>query len=180
MANFISKCNWDDQSMSQILLRWYGANGRDLPWRIRSKNISGYKKYDPYLVWLSEIMLQQTTVKAVIPYFNLFVRNWPTIFDLAKADENLIYGAWAGLGYYSRAKNLLKCSKIIVDEHSGLFPISVEELQKLSGIGPYTSNASHSMLWNMADETMDNRRLFITLLTTLKLDAMNTWFRKPL
>ena len=141
MANFISKCNWDDQSMSRILLRWYETSGRDLPWRIRRKNDGGYKKYDPYLVWLSEIMLQQTTVKAVIPYFNLFVRNWPTIFDLAKADENLIYGAWAGLGYYSRAKNLLKCSKIIVDEYSGLFPISAEELQKLPGIGPYTSAA---------------------------------------
>ena len=119
-----------------ILLEWYDNERRDLPWRYRPGQAA-----DPYRVWLSEIMLQQTTVKAVIPYFERFTAKWPTVTELAAADEESVLQAWAGLGYYSRARNLHNCAQVIVEEFAGRFPESESQLAKLPGIGPYTAAA---------------------------------------
>ena len=118
------------------LLTWYDSEQRALPWRAPPGEMP-----NPYHVWLSEIMLQQTVVKTVIPYFNNFTRLWPTIADLAAASQEDIRRAWAGLGYYTRAENLHKCAKIIVTDYEGKFPIFAEELETLPGIGPYTAAA---------------------------------------
>jgi len=123
------------------LLAWYDRHARTLPWRIGPKEPGRRRRADPYHVWLSEIMLQQTTVRAVGPYFAKFLKAWPTLADLAAADEDDILRAWAGLGYYSRARNLKKCAETLVAEHGGKFPQSAESLQKLPGIGAYTSAA---------------------------------------
>ncbi|MEQ1653248.1 MAG: A/G-specific adenine glycosylase [Hyphomicrobium sp.] len=120
----------------RALLAWYDAERRHLPWRYGQR-----KKADPYRVWLSEIMLQQTTVKAVIPYFEKFVARWPTVADLSAAHQEEILQMWAGLGYYSRARNLKKCAEAVVREHGGVFPSSEKVLQTLPGIGPYTAAA---------------------------------------
>lgn len=123
-------------AVSQALLDWYDAERRDLPWRYEPGETA-----DPYRVWLSEIMLQQTTVKAVIPYFDRFTTLWPSVVDLAAADEEDVLRAWAGLGYYSRARNLLQCARAVTGEYGGSFPRSEQELRKLPGIGPYTASA---------------------------------------
>src|SRR5689334_19379427 len=118
------------------LLDWYDRERRDLPWRAKKR-----KKSDPYGVWLSEIMLQQTTVKAVIPYYIRFLERWPTIADLAAAPVNDVMAAWAGLGYYSRARNLHKCAQTIARECGGRFPETEAGLLALPGVGPYTAAA---------------------------------------
>jgi A/G-specific adenine glycosylase len=120
----------------EALLDWYDRERRDLPWRYPPK-----KKADPYRVWLSEIMLQQTTVKAVIPFFHKFVTTWPKVTDLAAVPLDDVLAAWAGLGYYSRARNLHKCARVVAAEHGGRFPRCEAELRKLPGIGPYTAAA---------------------------------------
>ena len=119
-----------------ILLDWYDAGNRDLPWRYRPD-----EKPDPYRVWISEVMLQQTTVKAVIPYFKKFLQRWPTVKALAKADLDEVLGVWAGLGYYSRARNLHACAKAVTARPKGKFPRTEAELLELPGIGPYTAAA---------------------------------------
>ena len=124
------------RNFQQRLLKWYDTHRRVLPWRA----LAG-KKADPYHVWLSEIMLQQTTVQAVIPYFEKFTTTWPTVNDLAAADPDHVMHAWAGLGYYARARNLLKCAAEVCKNHKGKFPKTEAELQNLPGIGPYTSAA---------------------------------------
>ena len=126
---------------SDAILNWYDGNARDLPWRTKQYGDCSQKKLDPYSIWVSEIMLQQTTVATVIPYFKLFIKTWPTVFELAAAKEDTIYAMWAGLGYYSRAKNLAECAKIIVTKHGGQFPKTADELKLLPGIGLYTSAA---------------------------------------
>ena len=113
------------------LLDWYDKNARSLPWRARHG-----QKPDPYHVWLSEIMLQQTTVTTVKPYFEKFLRLFPTVDALATAEDEAVMAAWAGLGYYSRARNLLKCARLIAAEHGGTFPDEEEALLSLPGIGP--------------------------------------------
>jgi A/G-specific adenine glycosylase len=118
------------------LLDWYDRERRDLPWRSKRG-----KRSDPYKVWLSEIMLQQTVVKAVIPFYEKFLRLWPTVEALAAADLDDVLAAWAGLGYYSRARNLHKCAQAVVAEHGGQFPRTEEALSSLPGIGPYTAAA---------------------------------------
>ena len=120
----------------QSLLGWYDRNQRVLPWRYKQGALA-----DPYVVWLSEIMLQQTTVVTVIPYFLRFLEKWPTIFALAEADTEELMQEWAGLGYYARARNLHRCAKIIVSEYGGRFPVSHKELLALPGVGIYTSAA---------------------------------------
>ncbi|WP_106640811.1 A/G-specific adenine glycosylase [Allosphingosinicella vermicomposti] len=121
---------------SNALLTWYDAHKRDLPWRAVAEEIA-----DPYRVWLSEIMLQQTMVAAVRPYFHRFTTLWPTVEDLAAADEAEVMKAWAGLGYYARARNLIACARAIVAQHGGRFPNSEAELLQLPGVGRYTAAA---------------------------------------
>ncbi len=121
------------------LLSHYDVHARALPWRVAPE--TGGRLPDPYHVWLSEIMLQQTTVAAVILYFEKFRRIWPDFTALAEADEAEVMAAWAGLGYYARARNLIACAKAVVAEHEGCLPESEAELLRLPGIGPYTAAA---------------------------------------
>jgi len=125
------------------LLDWYDQEGRVLPWRFAPGQTA-----DPYKIWLSEIMLQQTTVKAVIPYFEKFVARWPGVCDLAAADQEDVLSEWAGLGYYSRARNLHACAQRVADDHGGAFPSREDDLRKLPGIGPYTAAAIASIAFN--------------------------------
>lgn len=118
------------------LLAWYDRQHRVLPWRAEPG-----RRPDPYVVWLSEIMLQQTTVKAVKPYFETFLRLWPNVAALAKAPREAVMRQWAGLGYYSRARRLHACAQKIVAEYGGAFPRSETALRALPGIGPYTAAA---------------------------------------
>jgi A/G-specific adenine glycosylase len=126
-----------EQDVAARLLRHYRKHARRLPWR----SPPGALLPDPYRVWLSEIMLQQTTVAAVIPYFETFTARWPTVEALANADDGDLMAAWAGLGYYARARNLLACARTVADEHGGRFPDTEEGLRALPGIGAYTAAA---------------------------------------
>ena len=132
------------------LLDWYDAERRDLPWRTKPR-----RRTDPYKVWLSEIMLQQTTVKAVIPYFETFTRQWPTVGALAAADRDAVLAAWAGLGYYSRARNLHSCARAVVERHGGEFPRTEAELRDLPGIGPYTAAAIAAIAFGVPATPVD-------------------------
>lgn len=123
------------QTISGKLLAWYDASHRSLPWR----SPPGTPPPDPYRVWLSEVMLQQTTVAAVGPYFERFTSRWPTLEALAKAEEADVMAAWAGLGYYSRARNLVACAREVA--RLGAFPRTEAELRKLPGLGAYTAAA---------------------------------------
>ena len=118
------------------LLAWYDRHRRALPWRAKAG-----EHPDPYRVWLSEIMLQQTTVKTVAPYFRSFLARWPTVAALAQAELDEVLHAWQGLGYYARARNLHRCAQIVARRYRGRFPRSEEALKKLPGIGPYTAAA---------------------------------------
>jgi len=118
------------------LLAWYDASRRDLPWRAPPG-----ERADPYHVWLSEMMLQQTTVKAVAPYYHAFLARWPSIEDMARAPLEDVLAAWAGLGYYARARNMHKTARIVAERLGGHFPRTEPELVKLPGIGPYTAAA---------------------------------------
>ena len=131
---------------SQYLLSWYQQNKRDLPWRHTT---------DPYKVWLSEIILQQTRVGQGMPYYEKFVANFSTVFDLAAADEQQVLRLWQGLGYYSRARNLHSCAKMVVQEYGGEFPQTAAELQKLKGIGEYTAAAIASFCFKEAAPVLD-------------------------
>lgn len=126
-------------SISDILLEWYDAHARDLPWRIRPGAPLPDDPAWPYRVWLSEVMLQQTTVAAVKPYFAKFTERWPTVEALAAAAEDDVMAAWAGLGYYSRARNLVKCARAVAEQ--GGFPATEPELRGLPGLGDYTAAA---------------------------------------
>ena len=121
---------------AETLLAWYDRHRRALPWRA----LPG-ERMNPYRVWLSEIMLQQTTVAAVKPYFESFLARWPQIEDLAAAELDEVLHAWAGLGYYARARNLHKCAKIVAQDYGGRFPDTEYGLAELPGIGPYTAAA---------------------------------------
>ncbi|MFD1787372.1 A/G-specific adenine glycosylase [Sphingomonas floccifaciens] len=119
------------------LLAWYDANARSLPWRAPP----GSPPPDPYRVWLSEVMLQQTTVAAVRPRFESWVARWPTLADFAEASDDDVMAAWAGLGYYARARNLLKCARAVAADHGGRFPDTEAALRALPGLGDYTAAA---------------------------------------
>lgn len=128
------------------LITWYEANKRDLPWRQTS---------DPYLIWISEIMLQQTQVDTVIPYFQNFKTKYPTVRDLAEADEQQVLKDWEGLGYYSRARNLHSAVKEVVSKYDGIVPKDVKKLGDLKGIGPYTRGAIASIAFDQAEPAVD-------------------------
>lgn len=122
--------------LRQALLAWYRANRRDLPWRATS---------DPYAVWVSEVMLQQTRVDTVIPYYQRFLERWPDVHALAAADEQQVRAAWSGLGYYRRASAMLRAAAQVVRDHDGVFPRGVDALKKLPGFGRYTAGAVASI-----------------------------------
>ena len=134
----------------QDLLDWYDKHRRQMPWRAAAG-----QKPDPYHVWLSEVMLQQTTVATVKPYFDKFKRLFPTVHDLAAADDETVMAAWAGLGYYSRARNLLKCARQIVAEYDGQVPADEEALLALPGIGPYTAAAVAAIAFGLPTAPVD-------------------------
>ena len=123
------------------VLAWYDRHARDLPWRVLPAERANGVRPDPYRVWLSEVMLQQTTVAAVKNYFIRFTSLWPTVSDLAAAPLDSVLKEWAGLGYYARARNLHACAQAVMREHDGVFPGTSEGLQTLPGVGAYTSAA---------------------------------------
>ncbi|WP_417242048.1 A/G-specific adenine glycosylase [Celeribacter sp.] len=145
------KCN----DITGPLLAWYDAHARVLPWRIAPQDRARGIIPDPYRVWLSEIMLQQTTVAAVKAYFERFTALWPTVADLAAAPDDAVMAEWAGLGYYARARNLLKCARVIVAEHGGAFPNSHATLLTLPGIGPYTASAVSAIAFDAPETVLD-------------------------
>src|SRR5690554_1574185 len=126
----------DPAALRHRLLQWYDRHARRLPWRALPGEVA-----DPYHVWLSEIMLQQTTVVVAAPYFEAFLARWPSVEALAAAPLDEVLTAWAGLGYYARARNLHRCAKVVADELGGRFPDSEAVLLKLPGIGRYTAAA---------------------------------------
>ncbi|SIO21466.1 A/G-specific adenine glycosylase [Vannielia litorea] len=136
--------------MSTALLAWYDANARVLPWRVPPRSD---ERPDPYRIWLSEVMLQQTTVAAVKDYFATFTRLWPTVEALAAAKDEDVMARWAGLGYYARARNLLKCARAVAER--GGFPDTVEGLRALPGIGPYTAAAVAAIAFGRPETVVD-------------------------
>jgi A/G-specific adenine glycosylase len=126
-----------------------------MPWRVAPQDRAAGVLPDPYAVWLSEIMLQQTTVATVKAYFVRFITRWPTVRDLAEAEDAAVMGEWAGLGYYARARNLLKCARTVVAQHSGAFPADHAALLKLPGIGPYTAAAVSSIAFDLPHAVLD-------------------------
>jgi A/G-specific adenine glycosylase len=133
-----------------VLLAWYDRHRRDLPWRARPGETG-----DPYRVWLSEIMLQQTTVKAVAPYYARFLERFPTVEALAAAPLEAVLAAWAGLGYYARARNLHACARAVVERHGGRFPDTEDALRALPGIGPYTAAAIAAIAFDRRASPVD-------------------------
>ncbi len=136
--------------VGKILIVWYKENARDLPWR-RTKN--------PYYIWLSEIMLQQTRVEAVKPYFQRFIERCPTIEALANIDEEALLKLWEGLGYYSRVRNLQKAAKTVMEHYGGVLPAEYEALRGLAGIGPYTAGAIASIAFSLPYAAVDGNVL---------------------
>src|ERR1700704_370014 len=132
------------------LIAWYDRHRRRLPWRALRGETP-----DPYRVWLSEIMLQQTTVKVVAPYFRRFIARWPTVRALAAAPLDDVLKLWAGLGYYARARNLHACAKAVTERHGGRFPQSLAELGALPGIGPYTAAAIAAIAFDVPAAAVD-------------------------
>ncbi len=137
------------------LLDWYDRHARVLPWRVSPQDRAQGVVPDPYRIWLSEVMLQQTTVAAVKDYFHRFTTRWPTVTALAEAADGDVMGEWAGLGYYARARNLLKCARAVASEYGGVFPDSHAELLKLPGIGPYPAAAIAAIAFDRPEPVMD-------------------------
>ncbi|MEO0532046.1 MAG: A/G-specific adenine glycosylase, partial [Planctomycetota bacterium] len=145
------------RSFRKRLLAWYAKHARDLPWR---------RSCDPYRVWVSEVMLQQTQVDTVRPYFERFIEAFPTVADLAAADEQEVLRLWEGLGYYRRARSLHKAAKQVIDEHKGKMPGDVTSLQTLAGIGRYTAGAIVSIAYDRPAPILEANtiRLFTRLI----------------
>jgi len=140
----------DRGSIAESLLAWYGREARTLPWRAPP----GVRQ-DPYKVWLSEIMLQQTTVKAVLPRYADFLRRWPNVEALARAELGAVLAAWAGLGYYARARNLHACARVVAEAHGGHFPETEADLRNLPGVGGYTAAAIASIAFGRRATPVD-------------------------
>lgn len=150
-----AKAGPEIKTMRAALLRWYDDSGRSLPWRVRPEDRAKGVAADPYAVWLSEIMLQQTTVPHAAPYWEKFLARFPTVTDLARADRDEVLAMWAGLGYYARARNLHKCAAAVADEHGGAFPETEAELLKLPGIGLYTAATMAAICFDEATNIVD-------------------------
>lgn len=134
------------ETIVPLLLRWFAHHARDLPWR---------RTRDPYAIWVSEIMLQQTQVKTVIPYWNRWMRELPTVHSLAKANPAKIHKLWEGLGYYTRVRNMQKTARLIVTAHNGNFPSDFDKVLELPGIGRYTAGAVCSIAFNQPRPILD-------------------------
>ncbi|MEM9178591.1 MAG: A/G-specific adenine glycosylase [Pseudomonadota bacterium] len=149
---------------SKDLLDWYAVSARDLPWRAGPTARANGLRPDPYKVWMAEIMLQQTTVPHATRYFLAFTKRWPTVEALAAADDADVMGAWAGLGYYARARNLLKCARAVTE--LGAWPDTVDSLRALPGIGPYTAGAIAALAFGRRAAAVDGNvdRVFARLL----------------
>ena len=143
------------ERLRPTILAWYDEHARDLPWRVGPAARAGGLRPDPYRVWLSEIMLQQTTVPHATPYFLAFTRRWPTVRDLAAADEGDVMAAWAGLGYYARARNLIACARHVAQSLSGVFPDTEPGLATLPGVGPYTAAAIAAIAFDRPTNVVD-------------------------
>ena len=139
-----------DENLTEQLLKWYRQNGRDLPWRVK-----GGAHSNAYAVWISEIMLQQTTVATVIDYFNRWMKKFPTIEALAKADLQDVLLAWQGMGYYTRARKIHECAKVLIQKYNGQLPRTRDELLKLPGIGPYSASSICCFAYNMPETVVD-------------------------
>jgi len=145
------------------LLRWYEQNARDLPWR---------HTRDPYRIWISEVMLQQTRVETVLPYYERWLQAFPTLADLARADLENVLRAWEGLGYYRRAHNLHRAARMLIDEFGGQFPQQAAELKRLPGLGDYAAAALAALAFDQPEIALDgNLRRVIARLIDLELDV---------
>src|SRR5579862_3632826 len=142
--------NSDSGARAAALLAWYDIHRRDLPWRAKRG-----ERAKPYQVWLSEIMLQQTTVVAVAGYYRKFLQRWPTVESLAAAPLDEVLGAWAGLGYYARARNLHKAAQIVARDLGGVFPSTVDSLRQLPGVGAYTAGAIAAIAYDAREAAID-------------------------
>ena len=163
---------YNKKDLRRKLLVWYQQHRRDLPWRKTRKS---------YSIWISEIMLQQTQVKTVIPYFIRFMNSYPTIIDLANANTQSLLNHWAGLGYYSRAKNLKKAAKIIIKIHKGCLPNTYQDLIKLPGIGHYTASAILSIAFDKPYIALDGNLIrVLSRLLSLRGDTTKTFFQRSL
>lgn len=149
MPAAVADTSRDLAELRRALLGWYDAGSRDLPWRMRGG------RPDPYAVWLSEVMLQQTTVPHATPYWLGFLARWPTVGDLAAAEDAEVMAAWAGLGYYARARNLLACARAVAAEHEGVFPDTEEGLRALPGVGAYTAAAVAAIAFDRYAHVVD-------------------------
>ena len=138
-------------ALRAALLDWYDAHGRTLAWRVPP----GSPPPDPYRVWLSEVMLQQTTTPHATPYFQAFIARWPTVSDLAAAEDADVMAAWAGLGYYARARNLLACARAVANDHGGVFPNTEAGLLALPGVGAYTAAAVAAIAFDRPANVVD-------------------------
>ncbi|MFN4129875.1 MAG: A/G-specific adenine glycosylase [Paracoccaceae bacterium] len=144
-----------DAELSEALLRWYDRHARVMPWRVSPQDRARGILPDPYRIWLSEVMLQQTTVVTVRDYFRRFTARWPTVADLATARDEDVMAEWAGLGYYARARNLLKAARAVVRDHGSVFPGTCDGLLSLPGIGPYTASAVAAIAFDQAATVVD-------------------------
>lgn len=144
-----------DQPKAADLLEWYDRHARKMPWRVGPQERQAGVAPDPYRIWMSEIMLQQTTVAAVKDYFLRFTSRWPTVQDLAAAEDADVMAEWAGLGYYARARNLLKCARVVANDYGGAFPNSRDALLALPGVGPYTAAAVASIAFDEPATVVD-------------------------
>ncbi len=151
--------------LQKELLYWFGLNKRELPWR---------NTQDPYIIWLSEVILQQTRVQQGLPYFQNFLQKYPDVFSMAAAKEDQILKIWQGLGYYSRARNMLKTARLVSENYNGQFPKSYSELIKLKGIGPYTAAAIASFAFNEPVAVLDGNVFRVLSRLYAKNDPINS------
>lgn len=134
----------------KLIVEWYNENKRDLPFR---------KNRDPYRIWISEIMAQQTQITTMLSYYERWMSKWPTLNDLYHANEEEVLKAWEGLGYYTRCRKIMECAKVIVEQYDGIFPREYEVIEKLPGIGPYTAGAISSIAFNSPNPAVDGNAI---------------------